>query len=101
MTTCSLTRCSPSGMTIINFVGIYWELRRNLPVVLRQAGGKSPYRARVFKDLCVIASAPADNIVPYNRKWTISERAWAERYTEGLIATSLKLPKEMLGYRHV
>jgi hypothetical protein len=43
---------------------IYRELRRNLPVVLRQAGGQSPYTARVFKDLCVIASASADKVVP-------------------------------------
>src|SRR5205823_4953196 len=34
------------------------------------------------------------------RKWTDQRRAWAERYTEGLIGTSLKLPKEMPGYRH-
>ncbi len=43
---------------------IYRELRRNLPKVLLQAGSPTPYRARVFKDLCVIASAAADRIVP-------------------------------------
>lgn len=42
---------------------IYRELRRNLPIVLLQAGSPTPYRARVFKDLCVIASAAADRIV--------------------------------------
>jgi len=33
-------------------------------------------------------------------KWTDQRRAWAKRYTEGLIGTSLKLPKELPGYRH-
>ncbi len=34
-------------------------------------------------------------------KWTDQRRAWAKRYDEGLAATSLKLPKELPGYRHV
>jgi dTDP-4-amino-4,6-dideoxygalactose transaminase len=34
-------------------------------------------------------------------KWTNQRRAWAKRYTEGLRGTSLKLPKEVPGYRHV
>jgi len=33
--------------------------------------------------------------------WTDQRRAWARRYTEGLKATSLKLPYEIPGYRHV
>jgi len=34
-------------------------------------------------------------------QWTDRRRAWAKRYTEGLKATSLKLPYETPGYRHV
>jgi hypothetical protein len=42
---------------------IYVELRRNLPIVLHHAGSATPYTARVFRELCVIASTAADNIV--------------------------------------
>jgi hypothetical protein len=31
--------------------------------VLHQAGSPTPYTVRVFKDLCVIASAAADKLV--------------------------------------
>ncbi len=34
-------------------------------------------------------------------KWSDERRAWAKRYTEGLKNTSLKLPTELPGYRHV
>lgn len=34
-------------------------------------------------------------------KWTDQRRVWAKRYTEGLAGTSLKLPSEVAGYRHV
>ena len=34
-------------------------------------------------------------------RWTDQRRAWAKRYTEGLKATSLKLPYETPRYRHV
>ena len=34
-------------------------------------------------------------------KWSDDRRKWAKRYTEGLKGTSLKLPVEVLGYRHV
>ncbi len=42
---------------------IYREMSKSLPVILRQAGSRSLYSARVFKDLCVLASASADRIV--------------------------------------
>lgn len=42
---------------------IYREVRKRLPVVLYRAGTPSLYKARVFKDLCIIASAAADRIV--------------------------------------
>lgn len=43
--------------------GIYRAVRESLPTVLREAGTRSLYSARVFKELCVIASAAADEIV--------------------------------------
>jgi hypothetical protein len=42
---------------------IYREMSRTLPAILRAAGPASLYSARVFKDLCVLASASADRIV--------------------------------------
>jgi len=42
---------------------IYREMSKSLPVILRQAGSRSLYSARVFKNLCVLASASADRIV--------------------------------------
>lgn len=37
----------------------------------------------------------------YIAQWTDRRRRWAHRYTEGLKGTSLKLPYEATGYRHV
>ena len=42
---------------------IYREIRNNLPIILRLAGSSSLYTPRVFKNLCVIASASAARIV--------------------------------------
>jgi hypothetical protein len=42
---------------------IYRELRKRLPLILHQAGAQSLYTARVFSDLCVIASRTADRFV--------------------------------------
>jgi hypothetical protein len=42
---------------------IYRDLRKSLPEILRRAGSRSPYTARVFKDACVVASASADRHV--------------------------------------
>jgi hypothetical protein len=42
---------------------IYREMSRALPIILHEAGPSSLYSARVFKDLCVLASASADRIV--------------------------------------
>jgi hypothetical protein len=38
---------------------IYRELRKNMPAILREAGSATPYTARVFGDLCVIARRAA------------------------------------------
>jgi hypothetical protein len=42
---------------------IYREVRNKLAVILRQAGSQSLFTPRVFKNLCIIASAAADRIV--------------------------------------
>ena len=42
---------------------VYRILRLNLNQVLHRAGAKHPYNARVFRDLCVLASAAAAELV--------------------------------------
>ncbi len=42
---------------------IYRVLRGSLKVVLRKAGQRSPFNARVFRDLCVIAIAVANSAI--------------------------------------
>jgi hypothetical protein len=42
---------------------IYREMSRSLPGILPHAGPASLYSARVFTDLCVVASASADRVV--------------------------------------
>jgi len=42
---------------------IYRVVGKSLPEVLRRAGTKSIYTARVFKDICVVASESADKNV--------------------------------------
>jgi len=42
---------------------IYRILRSELKATLKSAGAKDPFNARVFSDLCLIASAAADEIV--------------------------------------
>ncbi|HTS10695.1 MAG TPA: hypothetical protein VMH00_01130 [Candidatus Limnocylindrales bacterium] len=42
---------------------IYREMSRTLPLILHEAGQAPLYSARVFKDLCVLASASADRVV--------------------------------------
>jgi hypothetical protein len=42
---------------------VYREVKRRLPEILRRSGEKSIYNARVFRDICVVASASADLIV--------------------------------------
>jgi hypothetical protein len=60
---CAMFRLPGLQPTVQQMWTIYREQRRNLPMVLRNAGSSSMYNARVFKDLCVIASAAADEIV--------------------------------------
>jgi hypothetical protein len=43
---------------------VYRDLRNSLPAIMSSSGAISAFEARVFKDLCVLASASADrNIV--------------------------------------
>ncbi len=42
---------------------IYRDVKKGLPEILRRAGTGSVYQARVFKDICVVASASADRNV--------------------------------------
>jgi hypothetical protein len=42
---------------------IYRILRANFNSILRKAGATSPFNARVFRDLCVLASAAAEDVV--------------------------------------
>jgi hypothetical protein len=42
---------------------VYRDVVEGLPGILRRAGTKSIYNARVFKDVCVVASASADKNV--------------------------------------
>lgn len=46
--------------TMAQMRAIYSTLRRNLPNLMADSGAHSAYEARVFKDLCVLASASAD-----------------------------------------
>jgi hypothetical protein len=39
---------------------VHREVQKRIPEILRRAGAKSIYNARVFKDICVVASASAD-----------------------------------------
>jgi|ERR1700688_444497 len=43
---------------------VYRKLRKNMPAVLHEAGSETPYSARVFRDLCVIAIDAAEQLVP-------------------------------------
>jgi len=44
---------------------VYIDVEKRLPEILRLAGTKSIFNARVFKDICVVASASADEKVGY------------------------------------
>jgi hypothetical protein len=49
--------------TVSQMIQIYRILRSEFKATLKNAGAKDPFNARVFTDLCVIASAAADAIV--------------------------------------
>ena len=49
--------------TVNEMSQIYRLLRADFRNILRKAGAKDPFNARVFKDLCIAASAAADQLV--------------------------------------
>ncbi len=50
--------------TIVQMMQIYRILRSRFARILQAAGASDPFNARVFRDLCVLASAAADEIIP-------------------------------------
>jgi hypothetical protein len=54
------TRRQPS---VLQMMQVYRILSSNFEDILRKAGAKDPFNARVFLDLCVLASAAADKLV--------------------------------------
>jgi len=42
---------------------VYRDVRKSLPAIMNDAAAKSIFNARVFKDICVVASASADKHV--------------------------------------
>ena len=54
------TRRQPS---VVQMMQIYKVLRSNFSGILKKAGAKDPFNARLFLDLCVLASAAADKLV--------------------------------------
>jgi hypothetical protein len=49
--------------TVLQMSQIYRVLRADFKNILRRAGASNPFNARVFKDLCIAASAAADELV--------------------------------------
>jgi len=49
--------------SVLQMMQIYRMLRSKFASTLRAAGAKDPFNARVFRDLCVLASAAADELV--------------------------------------
>lgn len=49
--------------SVAQMMQIYRILRSNFAGILRKAGARDPFNARVFLDLCVLASAAADKLV--------------------------------------
>jgi len=49
--------------TVLQMSQIYRVLRADFKNILRRAGADNPFNARVFKDLCIAASAAADELV--------------------------------------
>jgi hypothetical protein len=49
--------------SVARMMQIYRILRSNFAGILKKAGARDPFTARVFLDLCVLASAAADKLV--------------------------------------
>jgi hypothetical protein len=60
---CHVFRRKGRQPTVQQMKKIYREIRKAQPVILKRAGATTPYKARVFQDICVAASAWADRLV--------------------------------------
>jgi hypothetical protein len=60
---CSIFVAHGRHPTVQQMMGIYRILRARFRETLLRAGQTSPFNARVFRDLCVLASAAADELV--------------------------------------
>jgi len=49
--------------SVLQMMQIYRILRSRFASILQAAGAKDPFNARVFLDLCVLASAAADELI--------------------------------------
>ena len=54
---CDVFVRKPRQPSVQEMYRIYLALRRNLPTIMRQAGARDPYGARVFRDLIFAARA--------------------------------------------
>ena len=60
---CNMFRRPVRQPTVRQMRAIYRDLTGSLPVILRGAGSRTMFNARVFKDLCVVAGTSADALV--------------------------------------
>ena len=60
---CQIFKRRGGQPTVQQMARIYREVRRNQVAILSESGAKSPYKARAFRDICVVASAWADRVV--------------------------------------
>jgi len=49
--------------TVQQMARIYREVRRDQAAILKESGAKTPYKARAFRDICVVAGEWADQVV--------------------------------------
>lgn len=60
---CNIFKPRERRPTVQQMWRIYREVRRKQSVIFRESGAKTVYTGRVFKDICAVASAWADQIV--------------------------------------
>jgi hypothetical protein len=60
---CHVFRRKGRQPSVQQMTKIYREIRKAQPVILKRAGATTPYKARIFQDICVAASALADRVV--------------------------------------
>ena len=60
---CDIFRRPGRQPSVPQMMQIYRSLRRKQPAILKEAGTQDPFTKRVFVDICVAASAEADQVV--------------------------------------